>query len=818
MSSSSLINKTHFNRGLKLKTLLINLKNSIQFKKSKKYDKQSYEIATESNSYIKGFQISNSSFSVKSNKNLILQMKALAKEKIISQYNCTPTKFNYFIINNIIRNNYCHVVSIFKDILINYSNIEFINKAYNLKEAKRLINKFYLFYKNYFVFYCKPVFSCLSKCSIMKNYYNKKANCFLDLNNYTEKLNLEDDASNSIYSNKNKTIETLTDSQNFFNYKVRETLENTTIITNVSDASDIGTINLNMNNEKLEVFKENKKEYSNNTTFEEILKYLKNKKIFKESNIKINKLKKDLKNVLINYKNNKKTLELNNNCSNISHNKKIKNKKNIPVIKINSTKLKLNNSNIKKLKTNLMHENANKSSNHQIKSEYNIRNNDLINNNEYLNLKNILIKNPKNNFNKIKQLKINKSINNNINENKEKINVNNNNISSNIHFQKNIKKIDKTITNLNHKRENTIINQKVSMGNKNKLSRNKLSSLQTISAQQQNSKFLKNKKDRKLSSYKILLKNNSNNKKKYKKSKTKIISSNGKHIRHNTKIIRSQNIKKIFKSLYSNLKTIRPNNNAFNNIHINKSHNYNKSSLLNNLKIDYIMNTTSSRNNHIINQINTLKIKTSCYSSLYNERSYKSLKNKEILKNEIRMKSKKNFKKMFSLNIKKNSLNNIYNNKSISLLNKTYENNLGISIERSLKTLSKQNKNNEKLRTNKIRKSSNSYLFNNDSLKINKTQELNIKENKNIFKKINSFGNRRNYKTSILKQIFNNKIIFRNIEEKKIVKKDGKDFSKINFSYNLNKSKNKDIKSRLKNICKNNVKINNILKTYTIRK
>ena len=833
MTSSNLINKKYFNKDFQLKPSLNNNKNIIQFKESQK---QLYEIATESNSYIRGFQISNSSCSLKTNKSLIFQIISLSKEQLIKQYNCTPTKFNSIIINNLIRNNYCHIVTIFKDILLNNSNNEFIQKYYKRTEINKLIKSFYPFYKNYLQFYCKPIFSCISESVIMKDYYNKKAKFFLCLNNYEENSNIiEANISNCTNnSNKNKTIETLSDSQNFFNYKIRETLENITIISNTPDKSEVGTINLNMSDEKFEVFRENKNEYSNNTTFEELMKYIKNNKKAKEEKIiPKNKIRNNLKNVLlalfreevrrnslkINLKNNKNNLQLNNICFNSANLRKTKNKTNIPIIKINTSKLKLNNK-VKKIKKNIIEDNINRSTNYQIKLEHNNRNNNSSKNNDSLNLNSILIKNSKN---KINNLIINKSINNNINDNKikEKINNNNNTASS---IKKNIKNINKTIPsilNIKHGKENSLINKKILFKNKKKLSRNKFSSYQTISILKQNSEYSKNIKDSKLSSHQIIRKTHSNSKKKPKHSKIKIAIPNQNHVRHKTKIIKSQNIENIFKSIYSNLKKTIPNNYIFNTIHIDKSHNYNQNTLLNNLKTD---NNTNSRNakNSINYKVNIHTNKTAYYSSIYNERSHKSIKNNEISKIGVGIKSNKNRKKNFSLNFNKNSFNNISNNKTNSFLSRTYENNnllynnAGNSFEKNMKTFNKNRKNsyNGKLRTINIRKNKINSVINNDSMNIHKKQKMFIKENKNNIN-TNSINNKRNYKTFRLKKIFNSKILLRNIEEKNI-KKNKNDFSGINFSYNLNQINNKDIKGRLTDLCKNHIKFNNIFKNCNI--
>ena len=181
MNSTQLSNKYNYNYRHTLITIDSILTNSIHNLESIRNDKFSYEIDTESYSNINNFQISKSSLSKKNIKNLILQIKSLAKEKIIKKYNCTKDKYYSSIINYILRNDYCHIVSLFKDLLLNYSDIECIDKYNQKKEIKKSFKKFYSFYHIYFQFYCKPIFNCISICKFMRNYYEIKLKCFLNI-------------------------------------------------------------------------------------------------------------------------------------------------------------------------------------------------------------------------------------------------------------------------------------------------------------------------------------------------------------------------------------------------------------------------------------------------------------------------------------------------------------------------------------------------------------------------------------------------------------------------------------------------------------
>jgi hypothetical protein len=316
---------------------------------------------------------------MKNKKFTLLKAKILAKKYILKKYNCNNEKYNIIIINNLLRNDYCHIVTIYKDILIAYSNLEFFIKKYNMKEIKELMKKFYPFYKCYFYFYCKPIFNKISISIIMKHYYDIKAKCFVD--DHKSSKPEEKTSKDNPMNNDNKTI----DSKNIiFNEKTKNDLDNVTIMTTVYDISKESTINLNLEREKVEIFRENKKDYSNDSTYVEIIDYIQNKnknnlnKTNKDDNFK-NKLKNNLlmnqrkllKNLL---KNKKNILDININDS-------FANKNKIPSSKLNNFLKKIKTHNvIQKINRNLLKKDLNKSIDHE-----KLDNNDAVNLNLYNN-------------------------------------------------------------------------------------------------------------------------------------------------------------------------------------------------------------------------------------------------------------------------------------------------------------------------------------------------------------------------------------------------------------------------------------------------
>ena len=861
MSSSSLTSESKYYKRLSISPLDSIFNNSIHYIESIKKGKLSYEIATESNSNIKDFQISTSTFSIKENKSLIIQIKSLARQKLSNKYNCYLKKYNCFIINNILRNDNCHIVALFKDILINYSNIEFISKFYDINEIKESIKKSYIFYKNYFNFYCKPTFRWIPFSLLMKNYFDIKAKCFLNINNQANSL-LEESSSNKKSNTiEKKTIESLSDSEIIFNYKVKEFLENITTLTNVPDNSVSNTINLNIDKEKLEIYRENKKDYSNNTTFEQIVNCMQN-----NNNNKINNKKENiLKNELLGNKNN---ININLNL-NLVNTKKNEIKKNIKKIPINILFKKLQ---IKNIKRNVLNNKIDYLLDNR-KNKENYKYNNVLKN-ENLNIKNILIRNFNLKNNQKEKIKINKknsknisiNINNIINDTQNKENINNNNIQNfkNISQQNNIKKNSKDIKDKNNilfNNEMKLINQKILFKNKRKLSRNNILFYQTISSKNQISQYIQNSKYKKIKllDYKYYTKNKSNNIiKKSNDNNSKSITSLVKHnhLRYKTKFIGNQ--EKLFKNLNSKIKKSIPKTYNCNTIQKNKGHNYNKSGLLS--AINNNSNTNSKinipRNNISLNSY----LQKSINNSIYNDKSNKSLKTNEIIRIKNRIKGIRDFINKDNLysDSHQNSINKTHNNnKSIPLLNKTYQNikllsNLNISnnckknykkmrkiknytcigklnfIQKKSENINKKNNNNDrynikinpKIDINKnnfkiIKKSNTDNKNKNNNFKNLKLQTI-VKNIKNEIKNIKNQQGKISYNSN--KKYENKKYKNTSFKVKDNTKHSSSylfNFMKYktnnnNYSYNKSIFKNKDNKNiRIKKLEKRNTKINN---------
>ena len=330
------------------------------------------------------------------NKSCIKKLHYFAFLKLKKKYDCTPSKYDIYILEHLLNNMDCHLVSQFKENMITDYIEEFLRREYNYSESVQRIPKFPIYYKNYLHFFCKPTYNHFKFNKLIQNYGEKKAELYYKQNyqggaTYNEGDNGMEESSSEETSNKENEY-AFNEDGNIFNKVIKEKLDNVTVMTTINSTGN-NTINLNLNNEKIEVFSENKAEISNDTTIGDIMDDIKNelkkiqnkknksiKKKFKYSyrnisnyslksqdNYKYNKYHKNLsiearnngtskdisKNLLLNKENNKKSKFK---FSNDKINGKIKSqlfKYNIEAYKINKNRLnKISHEKIQKILKN----------------------------------------------------------------------------------------------------------------------------------------------------------------------------------------------------------------------------------------------------------------------------------------------------------------------------------------------------------------------------------------------------------------------------------------------------------------------------------
>ena len=252
---------------------------------------------------IKDFLLNENSNHLSNKLKYLYIIELLSKYKMKSKYNCTVEMYNKIITGFLLENAVCHIVAIFKDKMLSDYMEEFLRREYNLKECNHRVPKFSKYYRNYARFFCKPIFRDFRLNKIINKNGEKKAEVYYK-NNYQGGITKDDDENNGFEKsssseedmnkkNKNNKKDNILDLKNLemlFDESVKQKIENATIMTSLNSSTN--TINLKLNNEKIEVFSENKCDKSNETTLYDIMDIIKNKKEYKIINV--DKLKKEI--------------------------------------------------------------------------------------------------------------------------------------------------------------------------------------------------------------------------------------------------------------------------------------------------------------------------------------------------------------------------------------------------------------------------------------------------------------------------------------------------------------------------------------------
>ena len=295
--------------------------------------------------------------------NYLFSVEYVVHKNLHKKYNYTQKKYNLLCINYLLSNASCHLVSIFKEkMIIDYID-EFLRRKYSFKESKERIPRFYLYYKHYSIFFGLPFFTDFPFNIILqkngerkariyyKNHYQNGESKDEDNENmgFAESGSDDDEEDKKINNNTNKKKKNKISNNMIFNSGIKENIDNVTLMTTINSIEN-NTINLGLNNERIEIFSENKMEKSNDTTIGEIMDDI-NKGIEEAKKVKNNKnvLKKNKnyssgENI---YNLMKKNINNNDNKENFKRNKKklmdlLNNNNNIKKkIKKNSIKKKL---------------------------------------------------------------------------------------------------------------------------------------------------------------------------------------------------------------------------------------------------------------------------------------------------------------------------------------------------------------------------------------------------------------------------------------------------------------------------------------------
>ena len=626
---------------------------------------------------------------------------------LYSKYGDILEEYQTSLINQIIFKCSTHLNTQYQEIRFNNIFLEYMRRFYKKNEVKERVPNLYEYYKNYHLFYLKPLLRNFYYVKLLHNYQDKKAEIFYK-NNYSKSSNDKSNTDENSVTSSLSSSDHYTDNRIIFGTKTKLLLEgkrdNSLLSIEVSKIKK-HEINNNSNND-LRI----QTKLGDESTLNDIMKELKtDNNINKQKDINENENIKDM-NISSKFRKTKeKKIKRNQNNSRKKNNSpKIYSKS--PTFQINHQIhiIKSGNS----ISTNNTNNNINNITN-------NIKNN-LINpqmyilsqKNSYSNKRNNSHKNkhfsPKmsyyihniaskfeemfkkypNYFNSMKHRKNKTGNNSNNNTIKKPININNNIYGINNNFQSNFKKFSKLSASLKNSKFNITYFSQINSNNNSRSS---------MSAKKSN-KLQKNKKIiNEINQFNIKTKKN-----KHKKNKT-----------YDFNMAKGRYIE--LKKNYTNYNLLRFNPNYTNNT--------NKIKNANPIGLNFNMMKSPKNNN------NNIGLKNSRDS---NEKSGKNSKNKRFInrKNKIFKNNKKSFVSIASCSSPKFSF--IINNKneplvkeSINLKNNNINNNnnntnINNNIDGNIYNFLNNNKNCiSKIKKNKYKKNNISYTNNNFNINFN---------------------------------------------------------------------------------------------------
>ena len=253
------------------------------------------------------------------------EIEKIAFTKFSNHFNSKSKHNNILelIMEVLIFNKDCHLVTVFKDYMIWDFIDEFLKRYYNREEGKDRIPRYAHFYRNYSKFFCRPTFRDFEINEIIQEhgekraelYYNQNFRSKKDKNNFADEGLFEDDDSESVHVSKSKIEKTI------FNKTIKKSIEDTSLYS----AKDNETFLLNVDKDLID----DQNLLTKNSTNQSILKIINDfnkKKLEKEINENSND------NIKIKEINNKKEENKNQENNNLNIKKEVSKKEEINVL------------------------------------------------------------------------------------------------------------------------------------------------------------------------------------------------------------------------------------------------------------------------------------------------------------------------------------------------------------------------------------------------------------------------------------------------------------------------------------------------------
>ena len=145
---------------------------------------------------------------------------------LFSKYGDIEEDLNFLYINQILYNRPSHYNTLFKEFqYLDYID-EFLKRFYYINESISRIPKLNDYYKNYHLFFCRPIFRNWKISDLMHNYNDNKAEIFYKKNYATS--NEEEEEKESSSDSSLSSLDNITDNKNIFDKKTRYLIDNNT--------------------------------------------------------------------------------------------------------------------------------------------------------------------------------------------------------------------------------------------------------------------------------------------------------------------------------------------------------------------------------------------------------------------------------------------------------------------------------------------------------------------------------------------------------------------------------------------------------------
>ena len=152
------------------------------------------------------FTFNKETFLKKSPKYTIKEIEKITNNLFLKTYFPENEYDNYmnYIMEVLVFNKNCHLVTIFKDFMILDYIDEFLKRYYKNEESKDRIPRFANFYKNYLKFFCKPTFSDFECNEIIQEHSEKKAELYYN-QNFKNKKDKNNDADDGLFEDESES-------------------------------------------------------------------------------------------------------------------------------------------------------------------------------------------------------------------------------------------------------------------------------------------------------------------------------------------------------------------------------------------------------------------------------------------------------------------------------------------------------------------------------------------------------------------------------------------------------------------------------------